>query len=146
MENLDKFKAELEQDKERWILTLELCTGYQSGFWPVHKARYRSFRIFVLQVTKQDDLLKRWKRLYQRIVGLKYQFSLFLIAHLSPPCTRGSPVQHLVSKGKEEGLAAYTEEFEGLLRSARAIFEISDLRLVELSRQCSYWKLSLIHI
>ena len=140
MESLDKFIKELEQGKEQWILLLELCTGHQSGFWPVHRACYSSSRIFVLQVTKHDDLGKCGRRLYQRIVGLKYQYNFTLVTHFSPPCTGGSPVQYLVSKGLDERLKAYHDEFEYLLKAARPFFEISDFRLFELSRQCVYWK------
>ena len=115
MEGLDRFIEELELGKENWILLLEVCTGLESGFWPVHRARYRSYRIFVFQVTKKDNMVKCGKRLYRRIVGLRYQYSFLMVTHFSPPCTGGSPAQHLVSEGKAERLAAYEAEFEVLL-------------------------------
>ena len=126
----------------KWILLLELCTSKSSGFSPVHMKQKHGHKIFVLQVTKEDDFFVCGKLLFKRLLGMKWNCEFRLVTYFSPPCTGGSPVQHLQSNGKEERLEKYRIEFEGLCKMAQPFFNISSICLVELSRQCSYWRYS----
>ena len=70
-------------------------------------------------------------------------FSFTLYVWASPPCTGGSPAQHL-SSGTEQRAAERFVTFRRIIRACIAIFRIADHISLEVSRWCMYWKPHLV--
>ena len=57
----------------------------------------------------------------------------------SPPCTGGSPMQHLSSANKQQRIAGLQHVFLTLLKCFNRLRPLADGALLELSNSCAYW-------
>ena len=65
-----------------------------------------------------------------------------LICWLSPPCTGGSPVLNLTKEPRRsELIEKYKEQLEQTPNDSEKIMQFADIKMLELSRACSFWKL-----
>lgn len=71
--------------------------------------------------------------------------TLLVLCWVSPPCTGGSPVLNLIAKARRLELQKeHFRTFSFLLSEATPIIEIANIRCLELSKSCTYWKTELI--
>ena len=64
-----------------------------------------------------------------------------LLAWTSPPCAGGSPVLNLIPQPRRAELQeGHLKDFEGLLLKSHPIVSVCDLKVLEMSQKCAYWK------
>ena len=120
-------------------LIIELCTAQQSGFAQHHGSHIGGCQFFVIQITKEDDLLKSREKIIQQMKILESVIhDRPTTVYVSPPCTGGSPAQNL--KPDPERIEKHWMYFKALLRAANPILAKAQIRMLELSRSCTYWK------
>lgn len=128
------------------VVFVELCTKSGSGFGNLHLKHVGQTMFFIIQVTKQHDVVRSQRFLVQRIKDLKEKWPKKpLVVFGSPPCTGGSPEQFLRPEGLAERLQNHWKTFVSIFKSMLPIFSLGDLRILELSRHCSYWKSSVVN-
>ena len=125
------------------VALLEICTDRNSGFSNCHLRTFFKKKFFVLQVTENDDILKCGLKLKSELERLQSLFSFTLYVWASPPCTGGSPAQHLCP-GTEERVAEKFATFRRIIRACIPLFQIADHISLELSRWCMFWKSHLV--
>ena len=135
-------RAEIFLEKRpRGILMMELRTGPDSGFGNCHLKHMEKAIYFVIQVCKEHDLIKGFSFISKKLQCLKERWkSRPIYCHFSPPCTGGSPAQHMIPQGLAARLKKYWEEFCQLMKSSIPILKFYDLISFELIRHCIYWK------
>ena len=126
--------------KGKKLVFLELCTKLESGFAPIHKKVFGKTTAYVIQVTKEDDLMSCGEFLVYQLEEIKKNSDSVSIAiWLSPPCTGGSPAQFL-SQGYEVRQARYYNQLIDILKTATNLFSHANFSLFEMSRYCQFWK------
>lgn len=134
------------QKHSNGVVFLELCTKAGSGFGNLHLKHVGQTIFFVIQVTKHHDVAQSQGFLVQRVKNLKEKWPKKpVVVFGSPPCTGGSPAQFLQPKGLTERLRKHWITFVSILKSMLPLFSLGDLRILELSRHCSYWKSGVIN-
>ena len=103
------------------MVILELCTNVGSGFAPAHGRKFRGLSAFVIQCTREHDLVQSTSVLIDGVRRLRSRGCKTYV-HFSPPCTGGSPMQYLQKDKLEERLSKYWKDFEKLLDCADRIF------------------------
>ena len=131
--------VQLMKGGHKLMVILELCTNVGSGFAPAHGRKFRGLSAFVIQCTREHDLVQSTSVLIDGVRRLRSRGCKTYV-HFSPPCTGGSPMQYLQKDKLEERLSKYWKDFEKLLDCADRIFREAHTCSVELSRACRYWK------
>ena len=140
VDQLQDLEKHLRTDRSRVLVLVELCTAFNSGFGPQHLKKFHAKRLFVVQVTKDHDIIKSHKLLEDQILDLKKTFGFPLIVWLSPPCTGGSPAQNLVQEKLDERVLNLYHVFRRILRKSVALMNLADIKIMELSIACQFWK------
>lgn len=83
------------------------------------------------------------RELLSGIRQLLDSYSFAWVTWLSPPCTGGSPAQHL-SPGAEDRISRKFQEFSKILEVTNKLLGQADYRMLELSKHCVFWKSSLV--
>ena len=127
-----------------WIVLIEICTAFASGFSSCHLQKYHGSKLFVIQITRDLDIMSCSKELEEKIRVLKSKYHFKLVTWLSPPCTGGSPAQSLSQRNFDQRVADLFVVFKKIVRCSCAVFALGDIRILELSRYCRFWKSDLL--
>lgn len=130
----------VSSDDSKWFVVIEICTEKTSGFSCVHRQKFHGIRAFVIQITRDEDILQTHRGIHNFVVSLKESSDVQIVSWISPPCTGGSPAQHLSPVGKDERIAKLFSVFRRILKTTTDIVSCSDIRILELSRYCAFWK------
>lgn len=145
LECLREFQV-LLRNGASWILFLEVCASKKSGFAPCHLSIYNKKNFYILQIDKDDDIVKCGFDLQKEIYLLRQQSPFAFVVWFSPPCAGGFPAQHLTGT-KEEVDLRISDHFLGfaeILKWARPLLEMADVECLEMSRSCSFWKAKVV--
>ena len=139
-EQLENIESHLRSDRSKMFVLVELCTAFNSGFAPQHLKKFHIKRLFVVQVTKDHDIIGNHKLLEDKILSLKKTYKFILIVWVSLPCTGGSPAQNLTQDNLDGRVLALYLVFKRILRSSIGLCEIADVKILELLRSCQFWR------
>lgn len=106
---------ELLKVEPKSVLFIEMCTANQSGFSGCHLKRFHHRRVYVLQIAKEMDINKVSRPLACFLATLRDRYKCSVISWASPPCT-------------------------AILKSCALVFNLSDIRMLEFTRSCIFWK------
>ena len=126
------------------VLVVDICAEAGHGLFPLHGTVVGGRRFWVLQVTKDDPIENCCRRVVHFIKRVKTLLEVTVWGHLSPPCTGGSPMQHLKQEGFSERVRGLTEIFVRILSLGEIILRSCEVKTLELSRYCRYWKLPVV--
>ena len=122
------------------VLILDLCS--EEGFKHLHGKTIDQKTCYVVQSTQHRYSLPGAVSFFQRLIhaARKQLPELHVLGWFSPPCTGGSPMQHLCPTNKDERIENLWQEFVVFLKAGREILKLCDLRGMELSLYCSFWR------
>ena len=121
------------------LVIYDICSEAGFGLAPLYGQSFSKNKMYVLQITKDDDLERCADRLVTWTKQLKFR-GVWVWSHFSPPCTGGSPMQYLQQSNLDARLRKYHLEFARLLKHGKRVLQHADIRTFELSRHCSYWR------
>jgi hypothetical protein len=138
-----KHVDEIVSDMMTWqtdVLILDLCS--EEGFKHLHGKSVGKCMCYVVQATQYQHSLPGSIGFFQKLIrSARSQMpDLRIVGWLSPPCTGGSPMQHLCPNNKDQRIESLWNEFLVFLKAGREILKLCDMRGIELSLYCSYWK------
>ena len=81
-----------------WIVLIEICTSYDSGFAPQHLKKFHGCRRFVIQITQELDIMQCHGQLVSAIRNLKARHEFVIATWLSPPCCDDLSGEVLISR------------------------------------------------
>ena len=141
---IESFLQHVQADVKAGSVThviIELCTSLNAGL-SQGIGSVKSGHCVVVPVSKEIDLRCVHKLLHSWLVQLKkVRPETFLLAWTSPPCTGGSPVLNLIPQPRRAELQeGHLKDFEGLLLKSHPIVSVCDLKILEMSQKCSYWR------
>ena len=137
---LQRVGIEVQAGKVTHVI-VELCTSSNAGLSQGIDST-RSSSCAVIPITKEIDLHRVSKVLVSWIVCLKeLQPGVVFLGWASPPCTGGSPVLHLIQQPRRgEIQSEHLKEFEDLMIQIHQVLTVCQIRVLEMSQRCSYWK------
>ena len=143
-ERLDCIMARV-QAKRITHLVIDMFTNPNAGFSQIQDLpEFQS--LGVIAITKNCPVQAIKGRLIEWLNHVIEKCpTLLVLCWVSPPCTGGSPVLNLIAKARRLELQKeHFRTFSFLLSEATPIIEIANIRCLELSKSCTYWKTELI--
>ena len=148
---LDDFKSFLSfvgMQVKAGIVThiiVELCTTFHAGLSQGANA-FNTKCCVVIPVTQDIDIFRVGKLLRSWLVQMNgIHPKALVLGWSSPPCTGGSPVLNLIPQPKRSELQkGHLEALERILGECHPILKICDVRVLEMSQRCSYWREELV--
>ena len=139
LEDLREFRR-VFKNGSKWVLIIELCANKKSGLRPCHLSVYHKLTFFVLQIDEADDIIKCGEDLLCELKVLSKHSQFGIVAWFSPPCIGGSKALDAADQRKFDSDSNLVD----IVRSSQELIRFANVRCVEMSRACSFWKWQLV--